>query len=161
MTKLIRSMQTISAMALAAILLFVGVSNAEEPLVTPTDEKSDVDLTIRISNIKHTSGELAIVVYGVAANFPDKSENADYKFRIKPTKPEVVIKSIPPGEYAVVISHDVNGNKIVDKSFIGIPTEPVGISNYETIGILNRPTYEKAKVSVTRSKTIVVKLNSI
>ncbi len=39
------------------------------------------------------------------------------------------IKDLPPGEYAVIVFQDLNGNNELDKSFLGIPTEPVGASN--------------------------------
>ena len=37
--------------------------------------------------------------------------------------------SVPPGEYAFSIFYDENGNGELDTNFIGIPKEPVAISN--------------------------------
>ncbi|MEO6817582.1 MAG: DUF2141 domain-containing protein, partial [Edaphobacter sp.] len=33
------------------------------------------------------------------------------------------------GQYAVTVYLDVNGNHKLDKNFLGIPKEPVGVSN--------------------------------
>ncbi len=34
-----------------------------------------------------------------------------------------------PGTYAIGLYHDENGNKRLDKNFLGIPVEPLGVSN--------------------------------
>ena len=44
---------------------------------------------------------------------------------------EIVVATVqlPPGEYAVSIFYDVNANGELDTNFIGIPKEPVALSN--------------------------------
>ena len=44
---------------------------------------------------------------------------------------EMVVASLdlPPGEYAISIYYDANGNGELDTNFIGIPKEPVALSN--------------------------------
>lgn len=37
-----------------------------------------------------------------------------------------------PGTYAIGLYHDENGNKRLDKNFLGIPVEPLGVSNNPT-----------------------------
>ncbi len=41
----------------------------------------------------------------------------------------VRIPNVPPGVYAAQVFHDENDNKIVDRSWIGIPEEGLGFSN--------------------------------
>jgi len=36
---------------------------------------------------------------------------------------------LPPGRYALSVLQDLNGNRKLDTSFLGIPTEPSGSSN--------------------------------
>jgi outer membrane protein len=36
---------------------------------------------------------------------------------------------VPPGDYALVVHHDENGNRRIDRNFVGIPREPLGFSN--------------------------------
>lgn len=47
---------------------------------------------------------------------------------------ELVVTNVdlPVGEYAVSIYYDVNGNKDLDTNFIGIPKEPIALSNNAT-----------------------------
>lgn len=44
---------------------------------------------------------------------------------------EIVVATVqlPPGDYAVSIFYDVNANGELDTNFIGIPKEPVALSN--------------------------------
>jgi outer membrane protein len=53
------------------------------------------------------------------------------------------IEEVAPGEYALVVYCDENGNGRLDKNFIGIPREPMGFSNsYRPKG---PPTYDRAR----------------
>ncbi len=60
------------------------------------------------------------------------------------------IEGVPAGEYALVVYHDENGNKRLDKNFIGIPREPLGFSNgYRPKG---PPTYERARFKLGKDE---------
>jgi len=52
-----------------------------------------------------------------------------------------------PGDYAIAIYHDKNGNKEFDKNFLGIPSEHFGMSNNPKFG-LKSPEYEQAVFTV-------------
>ena len=52
------------------------------------------------------------------------------------------IEDVPAGEYALLAYYDENGNRRIDKNFIGIPNEPLGFSNnYQPKG---PPSYARA-----------------
>lgn len=48
-----------------------------------------------------------------------------------------------PGTYAIAVYHDKDANLEFNKNFLGIPSEPFGISNDPKIG-LSAPAHEKA-----------------
>ncbi len=53
------------------------------------------------------------------------------------------IEDVPAGTYALVVHLDENGNGFIDRNFIGIPREPVAISNrYQPKG---PPSFERAR----------------
>ena len=55
---------------------------------------------------------------------------------------EYVVDDVPAGEYALLVYSDENGNRRIDKNFIGIPKEPLGFSNsYRPKG---PPSYSRA-----------------
>ena len=74
----------------------------------------------------------------------------DYENYYKIVKGEIVngsstvtFKNIPTGKYAVNILHDENKNGKIDKGFI-LPIEGIGFSNFQSIGLTNRPNFSKA-----------------
>ena len=55
--------------------------------------------------------------------------------------------NLPPGEYVFSLYQDLNSNGKLDTNFIGIPREPVGISNYDGKGPPGG--FDKQKVRVS------------
>ena len=55
--------------------------------------------------------------------------------------------------------HDENKNEKIDKKFmLPIPKEGVGFSNYESIGLSNRPNFTKASFLVKSNMEKVIKI---
>jgi uncharacterized protein (DUF2141 family) len=72
---------------------------------------------------------------------------------------EVTIEfEVPYGDYAVAVSHDLNGNGKLDKNLFGYPKEPFGFSNnYKPK--LSSPDFSDCKFSYTQqSNSIMIKL---
>lgn len=57
-----------------------------------------------------------------------------------------------PGDYAIAIYHDKNGNTKFDKNFLGIPSEHFGMSNNPKFG-LKSPKFEEAVFTVPENGT--------
>jgi outer membrane protein len=71
------------------------------------------------------------------------------------------IGDVPPGDLAVLVYVDENTNGFIDKNFIGIPKEPLGISNnYRPKG---PPAFGRAKfiVGEGESKTIDIEIYKV
>ena len=64
---------------------------------------------------------------------------------------------IPDGEYAIAFFIDANGNKKLDKNFLGIPKEQFGFSN-NAMGTLSAPSFEQAKFRVAGNTVQNIKL---
>ena len=61
------------------------------------------------------------------------------------------IDNLKPGEYAVLMWHDRNKNGKVDSNFIGIPQEPIGMSNNfrpKLFPLPEAPSWSKLKFAV-------------
>ena len=64
------------------------------------------------------------------------------------------VDGVPAGDVAVLVYLDENGNNLLDKNFIGIPKEPLGISNnYRPKG---PPAFELAKFSVSENEPMAI-----
>lgn len=55
----------------------------------------------------------------------------------------VTFTNLPAGKYAVNILHDEDNNGKIKKGFI-LPKEGIGFSNYQSIGLGNKPKFGKA-----------------
>ncbi|MDI1353782.1 MAG: DUF2141 domain-containing protein [bacterium] len=70
---------------------------------------------------------------------------------------KVTFSNLPQGRYAVNILHDENENGEIDKGFI-LPIEGIGFSNYNSIGLTNRPNFSKASFDLNCNKKLAIKI---
>lgn len=118
-----------------------------------------VELTVQVTDVKHTDGELLIGVFSSEDGFPPEIQKALVSAKIKPESPTHTFENLPQGNYAVVVIHDRNKSGQLDRNLIGMPKEPVGLSNYKTISLSNLPTFRKASFELKESGLLKVKLN--
>lgn len=63
-------------------------------------------------------------------------------------------KDVPPGDYAIQVLQDFDGDGFMTDNWLGLPKEPWGMSNNPPIG-LGGPKWERAKFTVTESSEVV------
>ena len=87
-------------------------------------------LEIHFSGLKpHSGSEILIGVYDQKQEF--LSDNVFQTYEI-PTQGKTDFSHVihlPKGEYALALFQDLNGDKELNKNFIGYPTEPFTFSN--------------------------------
>jgi len=114
--------------------------------------KGLLEIGVTIDDVETSKGMI------VADLHDDKKENflvwdeVILRVRATPIKGETkfCMPLTKPGDYAIAIYHDKNGNKEFDKNFLGIPSEHFGMSNNPKFG-LKSPSYEEAVFSVPQS----------
>lgn len=111
-------------------------------------------LTIQVTNVKDTEGQVRIAIYNSEKEFMKKWFMAKSVKAVKGTV-EVVIDNLPAGPYGISILHDANSNGKMDSNVIGIPTEGFGFSN-NAKGTFGPPSYEKTKIDFTASTQISI-----
>ena len=113
------------------------------------------ELIINLSDQKK-AGTLMLAIYNNAEAFEGsvvkekRSEVGVFKgleLYLEPKDSMQLSIEIPDGEYAIAFFIDANGNKKLDKNFLGIPKEQFGFSN-NAMGTLSAPTFEQAKFTV-------------
>ncbi|MBK6275843.1 MAG: DUF2141 domain-containing protein [Saprospirales bacterium] len=141
----------LTLVALALSLTFYSFVNSNEDTYS---------LTIDVKNLRNAKGVVQFALYNKDGSIPDE----DYENYYKIVKGEIVngsstitFKNIPSGKYAVNIVHDENKNGKIDKGFI-LPKEGIGFSNFQSIGLTNRPNFSKASFELKGNKTINVKV---
>lgn len=122
--------------ALLALSTALLVSNAQgEETVTgdvATDTVADSTVQIELTGLESAEGNLFIAVYDSKKTWLGDETVAQQKVVITESREEGIVKAelrLPPGEYALSIFHDSNDNGKLDANFIGIPKEPVALSN--------------------------------
>ena len=122
--------------------------------------KEEYSLTIVVENLRNSKGVLQVALYNKDGSIPDEQYKNYYKIQttnIESGNAEITIKNLPKGKYAVNILHDKNKNGKIDKGLI-LPKEGIGFSNYQSIGLTNRPNYKKASFDLFQDKKIKVKV---
>ena len=119
------------------------------------------ELRITIEGIRSPHGTILIGLYDNIESFTRAIELSDKDgFLNDPNrfaavalranaamKSAVVITNLDPGQYAIIVFHDENGNSKLDKNALGVPTEPYGFSN-NVRGFLGPPSFKKAVIQV-------------
>lgn len=102
------------------------------------------DLTITVTDLRNTKGSLGVSVVNSAAGWSGEAQPVERKLLpIQGSEVTFRLTDLPPGEYAVSVMHDENGNGKLDANFMGMPTEGYGFSNNPKV--LRKPTYEEAR----------------
>ena len=138
---------TLLAFALSLTLYSFAKPNAET-----------FSLTVDVKNLRNEKGVVQFALYNKDGSIPDEDFENYYKIvkgEIVNGSSTITIENIPSGKYAVSILHDENKNGKIDKGFI-LPIEGIGFSNFQSIGLTNRPNFSKASFELKENKTIDV-----
>ena len=145
---------------LAIVLLVVVFSS-----VTQAQDAVAPKLEVRVEGIKSDKGgELGVAVFNSRTGYPIHIEHAYEAEWVEVQKRmetvDTVFDSLPAGEYAVSVLHDVNGNRILERSRLGFPKEGVGFSNDQKVR-LSAPKFDKCKFTLSEgeNKKIVIQLD--
>jgi uncharacterized protein (DUF2141 family) len=139
-----------------AIALALGASG-------PLRSASAATVTIIVRHVQTGKGVVRACLWNDPHGFPDCG-------RVKPRAQaagdavegvELHFYDVKPGTYAVSIMQDLNDNQVLETNFLGIPREPVGLSNNPVIFSLHRPTWNDVKFIVNQDVIISINLQGI
>ena len=123
-------------------------------LIILNHSSTSYDLTINVKGFPSSKGEAYIAIYRATDDFPVFGKQYKGKTTtISENASKVVFSGIPSGSYAVAVYHDKNNNNVLDKNYLGIPTEAYGFSN-NARRTFSAPSFSEASVVVNNSKTI-------
>jgi uncharacterized protein (DUF2141 family) len=133
------------------IMLFSSFHNKDE---------TTYPLTVAVKDLRNSNGVVQFALYDNSNSFPD--EHYEKYFRKLTAKiingtSEITFENLPPGKYAVNILHDEDEDGKIKKGII-LPKEGIGFSNYQSIGLTNRPAFKKASFNLSGNKKIEVKI---
>lgn len=114
------------------------------------------ELRITVNNVVPNQGELRVALFDRADGFPGEPEARlpQQELAASGESVEVVFASVPPGRWAAMVMQDLNGNKVVDTNFLGMPKEPYGASNNK-LPRLSPPNFDDSSFTVGPNSTSI------
>lgn len=138
--------RTLIAATLSAALSLTAIAHA-------------ATLTVEINGISAASGILSAKVAASADEHDGKVKHTAGERVNVSAKGTVTLHfaNLAPGNYAISVMHDENGNGKLDSNILGIPKEAYGFSNNPRV--MRKPTYDEAKFELGSSdKTVRIDL---
>lgn len=118
------------------------------------------NITVKVTDVDSNEGQLIFRLFASDEGFPASGKQAFRQALVVAQKGSMshTFKEVPPGFYAISVAHDENKNNEVDRNFIGMPKERVGVSNQIKFG---KPNFERSKIEIRDEKEIIVDLQFI
>jgi uncharacterized protein (DUF2141 family) len=137
--------------AVAPGLLAVSLGAAS--LVAAPLPASAADLAVTVENVRGDNGALRVGLYATEADY---RKTAFRQLQVAPRPGTVAFRfdGLPPGEYAIAMYHDRNGNGKLDSNLMGIPGEPYGFTG-DGRSTLGPPDWKSAKFRVAEDGAAV------
>lgn len=140
-----------------AFVLVLLLSACATTLAPPQPVEGDYALEIEIQDLLCCEGALRVALYHAADHW--LTDSGMVRGQVAPVLGQTQIiefYGLPPGDYAVVVYQDLDGNARMNR-FLGIiPREPYGFSNNpEGLG---RPSFDAAKLLVPAASIAVITL---
>lgn len=155
MRRLTRFSVGIFAMSVAAANVGFAASDDDQPATqavaaeTPC-EQLPFSILVTVKNVKSEKGIITLDLHGDDPDRWLKKGGRVGRVRVPARAPETKI-CVPvekPGTYAFALYHDKDHNLKLNKTWIGLPDEPYGVSNDAPIR-LGPPSFKDASLQVT------------
>ena len=117
---------------------------------------SAASLTVRIDGLRVQSGQMLVSVVGSADawNGTGKPAAATARTPGDSAVMDVEFADLPPGDYAVRVLHDENGNGKMDSNPLGMPLEGYGFSNNPMV--MRPATFDEARFTVGDDGALII-----
>ncbi len=104
-------------------------------------------IEVTVNDIESDKGDIIVMLFDQGDGFPMEMSKALKSVDRKAEKGSMSLKfeDLTPGEYAVSVIHDENGDGEVERNFIGMPKERVGASFQTKFG---KPSFDKSRFTV-------------
>ncbi len=115
---------------------------------------AEVVARVTVTGPKAGAGRVGCSLFANAKGFPMDSSGARAVWHPAGSgQVECRFADVADGTYAIAVSHDLNGNGVVDTNFMGIPTEAWGVSN-NVRPKLRAPKFDEAAFRVSDGRDV-------
>ncbi|KAB2879463.1 DUF2141 domain-containing protein [bacterium] len=137
------------------LILLISSSSFKEQT-----EVTGFSLTVEVKGLRNSNGVVVFALYNREDAFPDENYKKYFKIltgRIMNGTSSVMFENLPQGKYAVNVLHDENNDGRIKKGLM-LPLEGIGFSNYQSIGLTNRPSFDNAAFDLDKDLKVIVKV---
>lgn len=128
------------------------------PLLGNAPAPEPVRLEIALAGLRSTNGDVRLCIWHSPRRFPDgKCEDEGQQIIVRASQQVALTVPLAPGDYAVSLLHDENGNGKLDKNLLGIPKEGVGFSQNPRLAF-GPPSYAATRFGVASDTTETIRL---
>jgi uncharacterized protein (DUF2141 family) len=114
-------------------------------------------LAVEVTGISDVRGNLMVAVYDSSETFDGGGKPvAAKRAEVGAETVVVTFDELMPGDHAVKLYHDANGNGELDRNMLGLPTEGYGFSNNG--GRYGPPPFEEARFTIEGATRISIRL---
>lgn len=104
-------------------------------------------LSMALEGLRSAKGQILVCVTRTAHYFPDCTKDPEKRhFAVAVKSGPMLLGAMAPGDYAIAIVHDENGNGKLD-TFAGIPREGVGFSRNPALHF-GAPSFQSARFAI-------------
>ena len=120
------------------------------------DAGASNSVKVVVAGLHSNDGNVYCSLFSSADGFPGDSAKAAKKTtsKIENGQASCIFSSVAPGDYAVSVFQDENGNGKLDRNFIGMPKEGVGASN-DAAGKFGPPKFDDARFSYKGGSSVL------
>jgi uncharacterized protein (DUF2141 family) len=140
------------------MFLFISFFIFLNSLFAPTAEQPLVSVTV--TRVSLQKGEIYAALFNSDKGFPNDVSAAYKTARATPRNGTATLQfeNVPPGNYAIALFHDANGDGKLNTNFIGIPKEGYGVSN-NAKNMFSGPSFKQTvfKHNTTTQLTIIMR----
>ena len=109
--------------------------------------------------VKTELGNINVAAFKSQAAFDSGNFTAGTRRKATIGKMSLVLEGLTPGAYGIVTFQDYNGNGVLDRNALGVPTEPFGFAKNPRVRF-KAPTFQEFAIKFSGSpKEITIQLN--
>jgi uncharacterized protein (DUF2141 family) len=139
----------VATAALGGLLAAPAIAQTATP---PAAAPTGATLTLTVDGMKSDEGVILWTLYNSKASFEafdPETATAKGKCPIENKICTAIIENVPPGEYAILLAHDVDNDGEINRN--PLSDELKGVSNY-TSKLWWKPNWDDAKFPVTATE---------
>lgn len=120
----------VAAFVMLVFGTFCAIVSADDGAASASTS-ADGRLIVEVLDIKSDKGQVGCSLFTRAEGFPGDSDKAARSMFVEPKgrKASCVFENVKPGTYAVSVMQDLDEDGELERSMVGRPKEPWGVSN--------------------------------